>query len=171
MNNHLKHSRNELPHLEEGLGRGSIRSCFLPAKAGLLERPKAAFFTVAADGVMPRMTVGMVASTRRKPVSDSRHRHHRQGEAAILRHGFCINSITLIGAIKVEKHMIEPTQSAATKSRRSPARHQLRSGRPNITAWHHLLITLHPQANHPPTLQHLTPSQSSSSREPHQPLR
>ena len=39
---------------------------FVPAKAGLFERPKAAFFTVAADGVMHRMTVGMVETTRRK---------------------------------------------------------------------------------------------------------
>ncbi len=39
---------------------------FVPAKAGLFERPKAAFFTVAADGVMRRMMVGMVETTRRK---------------------------------------------------------------------------------------------------------
>ena len=39
---------------------------FVPAKAGLFERPKAAFCTVAADGVMHRMTVGMVETTRRK---------------------------------------------------------------------------------------------------------
>ena len=39
---------------------------FVPAKAGLFERPKAAFFTVAADGVMRRMTVGMVETARRK---------------------------------------------------------------------------------------------------------
>ena len=39
---------------------------FVPAKAGLFERPEAAFFTVAVDGVMPRMTVGMVETTRRK---------------------------------------------------------------------------------------------------------
>ena len=39
---------------------------FVPAKAGLFERPKAAFFTVVADGVMHRMTVGMVETTRRK---------------------------------------------------------------------------------------------------------
>ena len=39
---------------------------FVPAKAGLFERPKAAFFTVAAAVVMPRMTVGMVETTRRK---------------------------------------------------------------------------------------------------------
>ena len=39
---------------------------FVPAKAGLFERPKAAFFTVAADGVMRCMAVGMVETTRRK---------------------------------------------------------------------------------------------------------
>ena len=39
---------------------------FVPAKAGLFERPKAAFFTVVVDGVMHRMTVGMVETTRRK---------------------------------------------------------------------------------------------------------
>ena len=39
---------------------------FVPAKAGLFERPKAAFCTVETDGVMPRMTVGMVETTRRK---------------------------------------------------------------------------------------------------------
>ena len=39
---------------------------FVPAKAGLFERPKAAFFTVAAAVVMPCMTVGMVETTRRK---------------------------------------------------------------------------------------------------------
>ena len=39
---------------------------FVPAKAGLFERPEAAFFTVAADGVMHRMTVGMVETARRK---------------------------------------------------------------------------------------------------------
>ena len=39
---------------------------FVPAKAGLFERPKAAFFTVAAAVVMHRMMVGMVETTRRK---------------------------------------------------------------------------------------------------------
>ena len=39
---------------------------FVPAKAGLFERPKAAFFTVAAAVVMRRMTVGMAETTRRK---------------------------------------------------------------------------------------------------------
>ena len=39
---------------------------FVPAKAGLFERPKAAFFTVAAAVVMHRMMVGMVETTRRE---------------------------------------------------------------------------------------------------------
>ena len=43
-----------------------LAAVFVPAKAGLFERPLAAFFTAAAAGVMPRMTVGMVETTRRK---------------------------------------------------------------------------------------------------------
>ena len=39
---------------------------FFTAKGGLFERPRAAFFTVVAAGVMPRMTVVMVVPTRRK---------------------------------------------------------------------------------------------------------
>ena len=74
---------------------------------------------------MPRMTVGMVASTRKKArfptVGTDITAKAKPPSSAT---AFCINSITLIGAIKVEKHMIEPTQSAATKSRRSPARHR-----------------------------------------------
>ena len=50
-----------------GFGEGLLLAAvFVPAKAGLFERPKAAFFTVVADGVMHRMTVGMVETTRRK---------------------------------------------------------------------------------------------------------
>ena len=53
--------------LSGGLGEGPLLAAvFVPAKAGLFERPKAAFFTVAAAVVMPRMTVGMVETTRRK---------------------------------------------------------------------------------------------------------
>ena len=51
------------------LGRvreGLTISCFFTANGGLFERPKAAFFTIAADGVMPCMTVGMAETTRRK---------------------------------------------------------------------------------------------------------
>ena len=39
---------------------------FVPAKAGLFERPEAAFRTVAVDGVMHRMTVEMVETAGRK---------------------------------------------------------------------------------------------------------
>ena len=50
-----------------GFGEGPLLAAvFVPAKAGLFERPEAAFFTVVADGVMHRMTVGMVETTRRK---------------------------------------------------------------------------------------------------------
>ena len=100
----------------EGLLSAAV---FVPAKAGLFERPKAAFFTVAADGVMPRMTVGTAASTRRKTrfptIGATVHAKAKPQSAAT---AFCIYSITLIDAIKVEKHMIDPIQSAATKSRR-----------------------------------------------------
>ncbi|HAG33688.1 MAG TPA: hypothetical protein DCL18_09665 [Prevotella sp.] len=43
-----------------------LAAVFVPAEAGLFERPKAAFFTVEAAVVMPRMTVGIVETTRRK---------------------------------------------------------------------------------------------------------
>ena len=131
-------------------GGASIRSCFC---------------TVAADGVMHRMTVGMVASTRRKPrfptVGTDITAKAKPPSSAT---AFCINSITLIGAIKVEKHMIEPTQSAATKSRRSPARH-----REKWKGKYHRLAPpshyIHPQTNHPQpysTLPHRNLHQAES---------
>ena len=40
--------------------------CFFTANGGLFERPRAAFFTVVAAGVMSCMTVVMVGSMRRK---------------------------------------------------------------------------------------------------------
>ena len=43
-----------------------ISSCFFTANGGLFERPRAAFFTVAAAVVMHSMTVGMVETTRWK---------------------------------------------------------------------------------------------------------
>uniref|UniRef100_UPI004025E8B6 hypothetical protein n=1 Tax=Prevotella sp. TaxID=59823 RepID=UPI004025E8B6 len=43
-----------------------LAAVFVPAKAGLFERPEVAFFTVATDGVMRCMTVGMVETARRK---------------------------------------------------------------------------------------------------------
>ena len=98
----------ELPTLGEGMGRGFRRfgegpllaAVFVPAKAGLFERPKAAFFTVAADGVMHRMTVGMVETTRRKTrfptVGATLHAKAKPPSAAT---AFCIYFITLIDAI------------------------------------------------------------------------
>ena len=71
--------RQRYPHRPMHMNRGKQKSpgesrreeankqlFFVPAKAGLFERPKAAFFTVVADGVMRRMMVGMVETTRRK---------------------------------------------------------------------------------------------------------
>ena len=40
--------------------------CFFTANGGLFERPRAAFFTVVAAGVMPRKTGVMVVTMRRK---------------------------------------------------------------------------------------------------------
>ena len=47
-------------------GDGLSMKCFFTANGGLFERPRAAFFTVVAAGVMPRMTVVMVVTMRRK---------------------------------------------------------------------------------------------------------
>ena len=73
---------------------------FVPAKAGLFERPEAAFFTVAADGVMHRMTVGMVETARRKTrfptVGATVHTKAKPTSAAT---AFCIYFITLTDAI------------------------------------------------------------------------
>ena len=73
---------------------------FVPAKAGLFERPEAAFFTVAADGVMHRMTVGMVETARRKTrfptVGTTVHTKAKPPSATT---AFCIYFITLTDAI------------------------------------------------------------------------
>ena len=71
--------RQRHPHRSMHMNRGKQKSpgesrreasnkqlFFVPAKAGLFERPKAAFFTVAAAVVMHRMMVEMVETTRRK---------------------------------------------------------------------------------------------------------
>ena len=72
---------------------------FVPAKAGLFERPKAAFFTVAADGVMHRMTVGMAETARRKTrfptVGTTIHAKAKPPSATT---AFCIYFILLTGA-------------------------------------------------------------------------
>ena len=47
-------------------GEGLSMKCFFTANGGLFERPRAAFFTVVAAGVMPRMTVVRVVTMRRK---------------------------------------------------------------------------------------------------------
>ena len=146
-----------MPSLGEGLGRGFRRvwegllsaAVFVPAKAGLFERPKAAFFTVAADGVMHSMTVGMAETTRRKTrfptVGTASPTKAKPPSSAT---AFCIYSITLIDAIKVEKHVIDPIQAAATQSRRSPARL-----REKWRGKYHRLAPpshyIHPQTSHP----------------------
>ena len=114
---------------------------------------------------MPRMTVGMVASTRRKtrfPTVGTEITTKAKPPSAAT--AFCIYSITLIGAIKVEKHMIEPIQAAATQSRRSPARR-----REKWKGKYHRLAPpshyIHPQANHPQpysTLPHRNHHQAES---------
>ena len=55
-------SKAQLVHNAELL----LIKCFFTANGGLFERPRAAFFTVVAAGVMPRMTVVMVVAMRRK---------------------------------------------------------------------------------------------------------
>ena len=69
---------------------------FVPAKAGLFERPKAAFFTVAAAVVMHRMMVGMVETTRRKthfPTGGTTS--HTKAKPTAATTAFCIYVITL----------------------------------------------------------------------------
>jgi len=62
---HMNRGKQKSPG--ESRREAPISSCFfLPAKAGLFERPKAAFFTAATDGVMHRTMEGMVETTRRK---------------------------------------------------------------------------------------------------------
>ena len=69
---------------------------FVPAKAGLFERPKAAFFTVAADGVMHRMTVGMVETTRRKTrFSTGGTTSHTKAKPTVTATAFCVYVIPL----------------------------------------------------------------------------
>ena len=59
-------------------GEGLSKKCFFTANGGLFERPRAAFFTVVAAGVMLCMTVVMVVTMRRKnSFSDGRyHQRH-----------------------------------------------------------------------------------------------
>ena len=55
-------SKVQLVHNAERL----LIKCFFTANGGLFERPRTAFFTVVAAGVMPCMTVVTVVPTRRK---------------------------------------------------------------------------------------------------------
>ena len=69
---------------------------FVPAKAGLFERPKAAFFTVTTDGVMPCMTVGMAETTRREthfPTGGTTS--HTKAKPTVTTTAFCVYVITL----------------------------------------------------------------------------
>ena len=69
---------------------------FVPAKAGLFERPKAAFCTVAADGVMHRMTVGMVETARRKTLFPTEGTTiHAKAKPTATATAFCIYFIPL----------------------------------------------------------------------------
>ena len=77
-------------------GGASISSCFFTANAGLFERPKAAFCTVAADGVMHRMTVGMVETTRRKTrFSTGGTTSHAKAKPPSATTAFCVYVIPL----------------------------------------------------------------------------
>ena len=69
---------------------------FVPAKAGLFQRPKAAFFTVTTDGVMPCMTVGMAETTRRKTLFPTvGTASHTKAKPTAATTAFCIYVITL----------------------------------------------------------------------------
>ena len=72
---------------------------FFTANGGLFERPKAAFFTVAAAGVMPCMTVVMGPMTRRKTcfptgIGDSTAKAKPPAVAT----AFCVHLIPLVGS-------------------------------------------------------------------------
>ena len=78
------------------LGGPAISCCFCTASGGLFERPTAAFFTVVAAVVMHGMTVGMVATMRRKTrfptgVTD----RHTQAKPPATATAFCCFGITL----------------------------------------------------------------------------
>ena len=78
------------------LGGSSTSCCFCTANGGLFERPRAAFFTVAAAVAMPCMTVGMMGTMRRKTrfptgVTD----RHTQAKPTAVTTAFCVFGITL----------------------------------------------------------------------------
>ena len=73
---------------------------FVPAKAGLFERPKAAFFYRRGGWRHAPHDGGDGGDdTEENPFSDSRRHRPRQGEAAIHHTAFCIYFIPLAGAI------------------------------------------------------------------------
>ena len=78
------------------LGGSSTSCCFCTANGGLFERPRAAFFTVVAAGVMPCIDGGDGEDdTEENPFSDRRHRQAHPGEADSCHHGFLCFGITL----------------------------------------------------------------------------
>ena len=90
-------SKKELPTLGEGMGRGFRRfgeghllaAVFVPAKAGLFERPEAAFFYRRGGWRHAPHDGGDGGDdTEENSFSDSRRHRPRQGEAAIHHHGF-----------------------------------------------------------------------------------
>ena len=98
----------ELPPLGEGMGRGFRRvgegpllaAVFVPAKAGLFERPEAAFFYRRGGWRHAPHDGGDGGDdTEENSFSDNRRHRPRQGEAAIRHTAFCIYVITLASAI------------------------------------------------------------------------
>ena len=86
----------ELPTLGEGMGRGFRRfgeghllaAVFVPAKAGLFERPKAAFLPLRRMASCPHDGGDGGDDKEENSFSDNRRHRPRQGEAAIRHHGF-----------------------------------------------------------------------------------
>ena len=91
----LKHSKLELSPIGDGWG-WAFNGMFFTANGGLFERPRAAFFTVVAAGVMLCMTVVMVVTMRRKTrfptgVTTSSTKAKPPADAT----AFCVFGITL----------------------------------------------------------------------------
>ena len=107
--NDIHIGRQRHPHRPMRMNRGKQKSpgesrreasnkqlFFVPAKAGLFERPKAAFFTVTTDGVMPCMTVGMAETTRREthfPTGGTTS--HTKAKPTVTATAFCVYVIPL----------------------------------------------------------------------------
>ena len=102
--NEIHIGRQRHPHRPMRMDRGKQKSpresrreasnkqlFFVPAKAGLFERPKAAFFTITTDGVMPCMTVGMAETTRREthfPTGGTTR--HTKAKPTVTATAFCV---------------------------------------------------------------------------------